>query len=461
MTSVSTSSVESFDGASDTDVAWILSSPPPTGQTSEYLKRVSTPGLNEPAKHPRFYYKDGSLTFWMNDVVFRVHGSIFASLSPIWAKRLESVETMDIVGRDIGVSASELSSFLSILYPRGFYTPELNSVTEWISTLRLASIWAFDGIRELAIRELDGRLPPLQRLVLSRAYDIPSWLPDAFVNLILREASLSMAEMKMLESNIQDIAHITSGREAVLCRKVSANARSVRAHVLKHIVQIPAQSEKESLPAPTKSSVTEPAQTSVEAAPAAAETTMTPQTLPSARPDDTNTQFTFEESQALKTALSNYDYDTAIQYARVETLPVFCEAIALSVDDLDWLSNYEKLTFAIVRLVVLDASSHQRSLRLLEFLAVISEPKKGLFRKYKALLKAIVEELRDTWRHIDVCGYITDESVRRLASFDGHAKAFKVLGPRDFLVAFPSVCIQRSLNLKPFIAALGEETFVE
>lgn len=57
-------SMTSFDSISDSEAAWVLSSPPTTGQKSEHPSRVPTPGLHdEPVKHPRFYYKDGSLSF--------------------------------------------------------------------------------------------------------------------------------------------------------------------------------------------------------------------------------------------------------------------------------------------------------------------------------------------------------------------------------------------------------------
>lgn len=52
--------------------------------------------------------------------MFRVHGSIFASLSPFWAEKLDYVETLKVEQRDlaVSVSSSELSSFLCVLYPK-------------------------------------------------------------------------------------------------------------------------------------------------------------------------------------------------------------------------------------------------------------------------------------------------------------------------------------------------------
>ncbi|KZV76877.1 hypothetical protein PENSPDRAFT_660838 [Peniophora sp. CONT] len=233
-------SVMSFDDISDFDIAAIVSSSSPTGQASEFPSRVSTPGLqSEPIKHPRFYYKDGSLSFWFEDALFRIHGSVFASLSPFWDKKLDSVESLNMMQEDIDVSSTELSSFLSILYPMNFCEPEFRSVGEWTAVLRLASIWEFESIRELAIKQLDGRLLPLDRLVLSRSYDIPDWLLDGFVGIILRDEPLTTEELQRLSPSIQDIVHIIACREAVFSKTISSDECSMRRHVLQHVLKAP------------------------------------------------------------------------------------------------------------------------------------------------------------------------------------------------------------------------------
>ncbi|KZV76873.1 hypothetical protein PENSPDRAFT_569094, partial [Peniophora sp. CONT] len=114
---------------------------------------------------------------------------------------------------DIDISGAELSSFLSILYPRNFRGHELGTIEEWSAVLRIASMWKFESIRELAIEQLDGRLPPLERLVLSRSYNIPLWLPTAFVGIVLRDSPLVLQEMQKI--GLEDLVCIATAREAI------------------------------------------------------------------------------------------------------------------------------------------------------------------------------------------------------------------------------------------------------
>ncbi|VDB91972.1 unnamed protein product [Peniophora sp. CBMAI 1063] len=184
------------------------------------LSRSSTPTvLNACARHERFYLDDGSLTFIMpqSALVYRVHGSLFAAHSPLWKAKIDDqgiyaqVELKNIDTRD-------LNAFLSVLYPRSHYAPEERTTADWISILRMAHQWEFPDIRSLAIEKLRDLAPPVERLVLARDFNIPTWVETARSELYAREEPLSTPEAKRLD--MADVVKIFTTREAALAAKV-------------------------------------------------------------------------------------------------------------------------------------------------------------------------------------------------------------------------------------------------
>jgi hypothetical protein len=71
--------------------------------------------------------------------------------------------------------------------------------------------WGFDSIRALAIRELLPLASPVDRVVLSRQYDIDDWLPDALTALCQRADPLSAEEAEHMSK--EDILRIFQARE--------------------------------------------------------------------------------------------------------------------------------------------------------------------------------------------------------------------------------------------------------
>ncbi|KZV76881.1 hypothetical protein PENSPDRAFT_547454, partial [Peniophora sp. CONT] len=110
-------------------------------------------------------------------------------------------------------SSEEMASFLSLLYPRTFDAPEVETVAEWTAVLRLATMWEFEAVRRLALKQLDPGVLPLERLVLGRAHNLPGWLEQAFVDCILREDLPTSEEMQGLALTLNDFACIAWARD--------------------------------------------------------------------------------------------------------------------------------------------------------------------------------------------------------------------------------------------------------
>lgn len=63
------------------------------------------------------------------------------------------------------------------------------------STLRLATKFQHPNLRTFAIRGLENEnLAPIERVIISRQSNVPSWMPHALDELCLREAPISYAE---------------------------------------------------------------------------------------------------------------------------------------------------------------------------------------------------------------------------------------------------------------------------
>ena len=174
-------------------------------------------------------------------MVYRVHGSLFAAHSQLWKGKIEDqgvyaqVELKDI-------STAELDAFLSVLYPscvstpsacpdhartffRSYHTQEERTLESWTHILRMAHLWEFRDIRLLAMDKLRDRAPPVDRLVLARQYDIPSWVETARSELRARKDSLTLFEAQRLD--IEDVVNIYSSREVALTRTIESMRESL------------------------------------------------------------------------------------------------------------------------------------------------------------------------------------------------------------------------------------------
>lgn len=90
-----------------------------------------------------------------------------------------------------------------------FYTDDRTAVSktptllkeEWISVLKLASLWQFLEIRDLAVKELAGHaqsLDSIERILLGKQYDVSAWLRSGYTDLARRDTSISLEEAKKI-----------------------------------------------------------------------------------------------------------------------------------------------------------------------------------------------------------------------------------------------------------------------
>ncbi|KAH6866205.1 hypothetical protein BKA70DRAFT_1077315, partial [Coprinopsis sp. MPI-PUGE-AT-0042] len=93
-----------------------------------------------------------------------------------------------------GCKSDDFDSLLKVLIPRYvvYMILTLHSVSnfsapwqqEWISTLKLATVWQMDEIRKVSISKLsEMSMPAIENVTLAREYHIASWLREGIASL--------------------------------------------------------------------------------------------------------------------------------------------------------------------------------------------------------------------------------------------------------------------------------------
>jgi len=137
-------------------------------------------------KVPRLYFEKNSNVF--GDLFALPLGNNDAEGSsdenPI---RLESIGKVDF------------QSLLKVMYPEtGLQTPHA-TMNEWISVLKLSTLWEMKDIRTKAIAELSKtKMDAVDQVLLARSYDVGDWLLEGYTTLVKREANLSSKEAERL-----------------------------------------------------------------------------------------------------------------------------------------------------------------------------------------------------------------------------------------------------------------------
>ncbi|KZV70371.1 hypothetical protein PENSPDRAFT_734744 [Peniophora sp. CONT] len=200
------SSVHSSDssGISDTDMDTSISPSSP-------MSSVRTlPNSRTAEEHPRYHFHDGSLTFALNGLEYCVHASLLArhcGFTSTWAEDLRDPATA-------GITHMDLDNFFAMMYTSAYQAADMSfSIENWISILRIATRWKAGDMRDASIRALSCMVSPLDKLLLSRAYDISAWLAPACAAFALHQAPFTTEEIKVLGKD--GMASVLRARKAV------------------------------------------------------------------------------------------------------------------------------------------------------------------------------------------------------------------------------------------------------
>ncbi|KAI0058442.1 hypothetical protein BV25DRAFT_1830101 [Artomyces pyxidatus] len=161
----------------------------------------------------RFFFKNESVLLLTEDLVeYRLNRHFFRYSCLLSGDKQDDPTTSEIHLK--GVSSQELDAFLSIIYPSNYKTPELVTVDEWSSVLRLATRWEFTSIGNLAIQHLSRIASDVDCIVLSRTYAaLKPWAVPAYVELCRRETPLTEEEAERLSG--RDVLFFYNMRETM------------------------------------------------------------------------------------------------------------------------------------------------------------------------------------------------------------------------------------------------------
>ncbi|KZV69818.1 hypothetical protein PENSPDRAFT_537495, partial [Peniophora sp. CONT] len=117
-----------------------------------------------------------------------------------------------------GVAPVEFDALLSVLCPECVVSSDYNELEltreQWVSVLKLSTLYTFPSVRALAIRRLHPLLiqAPLERLIIAREYVVDEWVDDACRQLVEREQPLDEKEAARIA--LSDVVRIYMAREA-------------------------------------------------------------------------------------------------------------------------------------------------------------------------------------------------------------------------------------------------------
>ncbi|KAJ7125209.1 hypothetical protein C8R44DRAFT_782592 [Mycena epipterygia] len=173
------------------------------------------------------YYLE-TVVFQVQSTLFRVpryqferHSEIFAATFtlPQAGGISEGSEDKNPIKLE-GISHLDFQRLLKVLYPLTAIpkTPELHGY-EWISVLKLANLWHFLEVRELAIEQLTSHaqsLDCIERILFGRQYGVAAWLRSGYTDLAQRKAPISVEEAAKISWEVA--LQIYQAREAVVAK---------------------------------------------------------------------------------------------------------------------------------------------------------------------------------------------------------------------------------------------------
>ncbi|EAU85421.2 hypothetical protein CC1G_07115 [Coprinopsis cinerea okayama7 len=130
----------------------------------------------------------------VQDVLFQLpmhlfldHSEVFAQLYdlPLDASEMDGGRIIELVD----VDCTDFENFLKALAPRSPLLEEKPDLVqdEWISVLKLSTLWFFNDLRQVAIQALTILdIGPIRRINLARQYHIHEWLLSGYEELVAR-----------------------------------------------------------------------------------------------------------------------------------------------------------------------------------------------------------------------------------------------------------------------------------
>ncbi|KAG6326709.1 hypothetical protein ID866_12380 [Astraeus odoratus] len=147
------------------------------------------------------------------------------------AKAEEGTEVMNPIVLQ-GIDKNDFEQLLNVLFHRKYGNnagPLPSNVDEWVSVLRLSTMWMFDGIREATIRALESLpMAAIDKLIYAMKYDIRQWLLPSLLLLARRPEPISVEEGRRM--GFETALKLASVREKLKLESFESSTSCSRGH---------------------------------------------------------------------------------------------------------------------------------------------------------------------------------------------------------------------------------------
>ncbi|KAF9477888.1 hypothetical protein BDN70DRAFT_79759 [Pholiota conissans] len=156
-------------------------------------------------RDPDFYFDSRLVVFEIEKRLFRVPTHLLVKESEILRDLFELPQGSTnsegtsadnpIILHDI--KHEEFRSLLKILYPTSIQKTVVLVKQEWLSILKLSTMWFMANLKNMAVSELEanGSLAPVEKVVWGRKCHVSSWVLDGYSDLVSKNDTLSDAEV--------------------------------------------------------------------------------------------------------------------------------------------------------------------------------------------------------------------------------------------------------------------------
>jgi len=166
---------------------------------------AQAPSGLEPPRRNDLYYFD-FVVFQVQNTLFKVPkghfttSSVFATIFtlPPGENDVEGTEDKPFVLH--GISDIDFESLLKFMYPLHLTNVKLTQ-QDWISALKLSTLWEFTDIRERAIQELskeEMKMGTIEKIECGKSYQVEEMLLRGYAELLKRAETITTEEAERL-----------------------------------------------------------------------------------------------------------------------------------------------------------------------------------------------------------------------------------------------------------------------
>jgi len=167
------------------------------------IEETSRPvNSNDPEEDPSYYFQDA--IFLVENTFFKVprhqfeqSSAFFREMFLVEADKGWTKEKPFILD---GLFKRDFVAFLKIICPRNVFQRETLSVDDWVSVLKLSTLWNFEEARQSAINNLPftDLDHPVTRIELAMTYKVRQWFLPALQKLATHEHRLGTEDAQRL-----------------------------------------------------------------------------------------------------------------------------------------------------------------------------------------------------------------------------------------------------------------------